>query len=61
VIDTGNHPPVNQPPNRSSPLTRKIIEEQVQKMLQARIIQPSKSPWTSRIVLVRKKDGSVCP
>jgi len=61
VIDTGNHPPINQPPNRSSPLTRKIIEEQVQKMLQARIIQPSKSPWTSRIVLVRKKDGSVCP
>ena len=31
----------------------------VKKMQKAQIIQPSSSPWTTPVVLVRKKDGSL--
>lgn len=34
-----------------------IINEEVEKMLADDIIEPSHSPWSSPIVLVRKKDG----
>ena len=34
------------------------IERLVTGMLQARIIQPSTSPYSSLVLLVRKKDGS---
>ncbi|GFY32406.1 retrovirus-related Pol polyprotein from transposon 17.6 [Trichonephila clavipes] len=43
---------------RVSPTERRIIHEEVQKMLDEGIVQPSESPWSSPIVLVRKKDGS---
>ena len=55
TIDVGNHAPINQPPYRCSGATRQIIEEQVVKMLEQKIIRPSRSPWASPIVLVKKK------
>ena len=58
-IDTGKHPPINDPPSRTSVTVREIIEAEVQKMLAKNIIQKSRSPWASRIVLAKKKDGSV--
>ena len=57
-IDTENHRPINCPPYRASTTDRKIIQEQVDTMLAAHIISPSKSPWASPIVLVKKKDGT---
>ncbi|GFT60659.1 transposon Tf2-9 polyprotein [Trichonephila clavipes] len=57
-IFTGDHAPINQRAYRVSPTERRIIHEEVQKMLDEGIIQPSESPWSSPIVLVRKKDGS---
>ncbi|GFW29045.1 CCHC-type domain-containing protein [Trichonephila clavipes] len=54
-IFTGDHAPINQRAYRVSPTERRIIHEEVQKMLDEGIIQPSKSPWSSPIVLVRKK------
>ncbi len=36
-----------------------IIEEEVTKMLQAGVIHASDSPWSSPIVLVKKKDGTI--
>ena len=55
TIDVGNHAPINQPPYHCSGATRQIIEEQVVKMLEQKIIRPSRSPWASPIVLVKKK------
>ena len=33
---------------------------QVQQMLASDVIRPSNSPWASPVVMVRKKDGSLC-
>ncbi len=37
-----------------------IIEEEGTKMLQAGVIHANDSPWSSPIVLVKKKDGTIC-
>ncbi|GFU73046.1 retrovirus-related Pol polyprotein from transposon 297 [Trichonephila clavipes] len=52
-IFTGNHAPINQRAYRVSPTERRIIHEEVQKMLDEGIVQPSESPWSSPIVLGR--------
>ena len=39
--------------------SRKKVEEMIKDMLDKKIIQPSKSPWASPVVLVAKKDGNV--
>ncbi|GFX33113.1 hypothetical protein TNCV_5042811 [Trichonephila clavipes] len=57
-IFTGDHATINQRAYRVSPTERRIIHEEVQKMLDEGIVQPSESPWSSPVVLVRKKDGS---
>ncbi len=58
-IDTGENRPVHQPPYRKGPEARKIVREEVQRMLQDNIIRPSRSPWAAPVVLVKKKDGSI--
>ena len=57
-IDTGDHPPIKQNPYRLPYSQRQLVEEHVQKMLEAGVIEPSQSPWASPIVIVDKKDGS---
>ena len=57
-IDTGDHAPIRQRPYRVSDTQRGIIEEHVTDMLNRGIIQPSVSPWSSPIILVKKKDGT---
>ena len=57
-IDTGAAPPIRQAPRRASYDQKKIIEQQVRDMLEQDIIKPSMSPWSSPVILVRKKDGS---
>ncbi len=58
-IDTGNARPVSSAPYRVSPAERKIIDKSVDEMLDAGVIRPSRSPWSSGVVLVSKKDNSV--
>ncbi|GFW11499.1 retrovirus-related Pol polyprotein from transposon 412 [Trichonephila clavipes] len=55
-IFTGDHAPINQRAYRVSPTERRIIHEEVQKMLDE-IVQPSESPWSSPIVLSLLKSG----
>ena len=36
------------------------VREHLKLMLDAGVVQPSNSPWCNAVVLVRKKDGSLC-
>lgn len=57
-IDTENARPVRQNPYRNSTYERQVVREQVSDMLQRDVIRESTSPWSSPVVLVRKRDGS---
>ena len=54
-INTGDAAPIATRFGRKSPKQRDAIEAQVQEMLDAGVIEPSKSPWCSPVVLVTKK------
>ncbi|UYV64864.1 hypothetical protein LAZ67_3002201, partial [Cordylochernes scorpioides] len=56
-INTGDAKPSKK--MRVSPSERKVIQEEVDRMMEMEVVQPSESPWASPVVLVRKKDGSV--
>ena len=58
-IDTGDHVPIKQQPYRTPIVQRDQIKKMVDQMQKQGIVQPSKSPWASPIVLVPKKDGSL--
>ena len=53
-IDTGDHEPRKKYPYRQ----RKLVYETIDEMLDAGIIEHSRSPWGFPIVLVEKRDGS---
>lgn len=44
---------------RVAPRAHEAIENQVEAMLQNDVIQPSKTPWASPVLLYEKKDGSL--
>jgi len=50
--------PVYERPRRISPADKTIIDNQVEKWLEEKIVQPSSSEYASPVVLVPKKDGS---
>jgi deoxyuridine 5'-triphosphate nucleotidohydrolase len=58
-IDTGQERPIHQPARPCAPGERKIIQKEIQDMLEKGVIRESNSPWTSPIVLVTKKDGAI--
>lgn len=53
-IDTGDARPISQGPRRVSPAQRIIIKETIDRLLEAGIIKPSRSPWSSPVLLVPK-------
>jgi len=57
-IDTGDARPVCQTLHRQPYDLVPKIDAYVDDMGKAGIIEPSSSPWTSNLVVVRKKDGS---
>ena len=57
-IDTGDANPRKQPPRRMPFMVREEIARQLRNMQRDGVIQPSNSPWSSPVVMVRKKDGS---
>lgn len=50
--------PIKQRYHPLSPAMRKYVDEALDAMLAEGIVEPSNSPWSSPIVLVRKKDSS---
>ena len=59
-INTGEAQPVRQMVRRIPPFRRAEAKKMLEEMMEKDLIQPSKSPWASSIVLVKKKDGSTC-
>ena len=58
-IDTGDRKPIKQAPRRIALHRQDIVKQEVEKMLEKGIIEPCDGPWSSPIVLVKKKDGSL--
>lgn len=56
-IDTGNAKPVHLPPYRTSPAKKRLIEDQIGKMLNDGIIEPATGPWAAPVVIVQKPCG----
>eukprot|EP00731_Ephydatia_muelleri_P036034 Em0193g7a len=58
-INTGDSQPVHLPPRRIPQARREEVRRLIQEMLDQGVIQHSDSPWSSPVVLAKKKDGSL--
>jgi hypothetical protein len=57
-INTGDAAPIAQTYYRTSLPKEKFLREEIAKLEDAELVRKSKSPWTSPVVIVGKKDGS---
>ena len=60
IIDTGEAQPAKLPPRRLPLAKQESAKKAIQDMYENGQIEPSSSPWTSPVVLAKKKDGSLC-
>ena len=58
TIDTGNSTPIKHAPRRIAPARREEMQRTVNELAAQGIIERSDSPWSSAVVLVKKKDGT---
>jgi hypothetical protein len=57
-IDTGNNPLVKILPRRQGPVKEEISKEEIRRQYESKVLHSCVSPWSSPILLVKKKDGS---
>ena len=57
IIITENVPPIKRRAYRTAPKEDEFIENEIKEMLEQDLIQPSKSPWSFPVVVVKKKNG----
>ena len=60
VLKDQDTPPFKERFRRIPPPQLDEVREHLKLMLDAGVIRPSNSPWCNAVVLVRKKDGSLC-
>lgn len=58
VIDTSEASPIKQRYYPISPARQKLVNEELDRMLKLGVVEPSKSAWSSPIILLDKPDGS---
>ena len=58
-IDTGDSRPVREALRRHPQAHLQFIDDHVEKMQQAGVIEPARSEWGSNVCLAKKKDGSL--
>ena len=58
TINTGDSLPIKKNPRRIPLAKMKEAQDEIRKILDKGVIETSDSPWSSPIVLVKKKDGS---
>ncbi|KAH9154567.1 hypothetical protein AeRB84_003363 [Aphanomyces euteiches] len=58
-IDTGNNHPIRSVPYRTSKAGGDIMEAELNQYLDLGLIRPSKSLWSSPVLMIRKPDGSI--
>lgn len=59
TINTGNVKPIRTAPRRLPHCHQQEAESQLEWLLENKIVRPSSSPWSSPIVLVKKKNGAM--
>lgn len=57
VINTGDHPPIKQRYYPVSPYMQKIMNDELDKMIELGVVEPSSSGWSSPVVLVKKPNN----
>ena len=57
-INTGTSAPIKCPPRRVAPARREEMQRAVDDLAAQGVVERSDSPWSSAVVLVKKKDGS---
>lgn len=57
-INTGEHKPIKKQPYRTPLRQRRLVDSAIDEMMEAGVVERSRSPWGFPIVLVQKKDGS---
>ena len=57
-IETGEHRPIKQPPRRVPLAKQGEVDIMLEDMQRQGVIEQADSPWSSPVVLVKKKDGS---
>ncbi|CAF3992592.1 unnamed protein product, partial [Rotaria magnacalcarata] len=58
AIDTGTHRSVHTPTYRKFSKDQETLRKETDKLIGSGIIEHSTSPWSSPVVLVKKKDGA---
>lgn len=59
TIETEGSQPIRVPHRRLPHHQRENIRTEIEAMLMADVIEPSNSPWSAPVVMVKKKDGSL--
>lgn len=58
IIDTGEASPIKQRYYSVSPARQKLINKELDRMLELGVVEPSQSAWSSPIMLLDKPDGN---